>query len=276
MTFYSFLKGIDNVLAQEYALERFKESNPVISRKVETKKKEPVILFEEEKDRFDGILTRLDTLDADNIAIKYCHIRKISKDRFPELYYVDDVAKLEQISPKYKNKILGHEPRLVMPFYDWDGNLCGVTARDLSGKSSLRYIELKVREDVPLIFGTQSVDRSKHIYVVEGPIDSLFVKNSIAVGGTSFSKIDQLGVDKNNITYIIDNQPRNRDVCGVYKKIIDRGVRVVIWPQSVVHKDINDIVTKSGISGDALMDLIDKNTYQNLSALAAFNSWKRV
>lgn len=271
MSFYSFLKGIDNVLAQEYALERFKESGTTFKKP--KKPQEPVVLFEEEKDRFDGLLERLDTLDDENIAVKYCLYRKIPRKRFKELYYVDDISKLAQISPKYKDKIKSKEPRLVLPFYDWDGNLCGVAARDLSGKSNLRYIELKVKEDVPLIFGTESVDRSKHMYVVEGPIDSLFVKNSIAVGGTSFGKIE---VDKNNTTYIIDNQPRNRDVCGIYKKIIDRGVKVVIWPSSIKDKDINDIVLNTGLIGDDLMRLIDQNTYQGLAALVAFNNWKRI
>lgn len=281
MSFYSFLKTIDNVLSQEYALERFQETDKSPFKKESPK--ENIIQFDEPVDSymnhmglFDSFMTQLNKLGDDNIAVKYCKLRKIPKSRYDNLYYVDDVSKLEQISPKYKNKIFGHEPRLVMPFYDWDGDLVGITARDLGGKSSLRYLELKLKDDVPLIFGTESIDKNKRIYVVEGPIDSLFVKNSIAVAGTGFLKVSQLGIDKNNITYIIDNQPRNKEVCGVYKKVIDSGASIVIWPQNLVGKDVNDIIQNSNMSTDSLMDLIDRNTYKGLAAVAAFNSWKRI
>ena len=51
---------------------------------------------------------------------------------------------------------------------------------------SLRYILVKIEEDSPTVFGLDSVDLEKEVFVVEGPIDSLFLPNSIACAGVVF------------------------------------------------------------------------------------------
>lgn len=285
MAFFTFLKNTDGILYKEYCLEKFKDEsarNPVekpskksvVKHEVTTPKAQKVA--ENSNSRLiDHIMDRLDGLDDNHEAVQFCLSRKIPREKFKELYYVDDAKKLEQLSSKYKDKILGREPRLVLPFFDWKGQFAGFTARDILGKSGLRYVQLKVKEDVPLIFGTETANPKKPMYVVEGPIDSLFIDNCIAVCGTAFTKLDELNVDKNNLTVIVDNQPRNREVCKVYSTFIDKGYKIVIWPQTLEEKDINDIIL-SGISKEKLMQIINRNTYQGLAAKAAFLAWKRV
>jgi hypothetical protein len=172
-----------------------------------------------------------------------------------------------------KNRIKGEEPRLVMPLYDNKLQLAGVTCRAL-GNEELRYITVKIKQDELLVFGRESVNSKKHIYVTEGPIDSLFLPNAIAVIGTGFNKLELLEYSKDNMTVIVDNQPRNKEVCKVIENLVEKDYNVVIWPQSLKEKDINDIV-KAGKSLAYVQSLIDKNTFRGLQARANFYAWKR-
>lgn len=269
--FGSFLKQIDTLMYNQYTMERYTEGLPLNKphQKVEDKFKmaEPVF---EKKNILDELLDRLDTLPEDNEAIQFCLKRKIPREKFDKLYFIDDIRKIEQLSEKYKNKIQTSEPRLVIPFYDADGVLTGVTCRALRNES-LRYVTIKISEDKPFIFGLDSVDKSKTVYVVEGPIDSLFIPNCIAVAGTAFGKLDVVGIDKSKLVVVFDNQPRNKEVSKLIDKTIDSNYNVVIWPQTMQEKDINDIV----LAGKDPVKIIKKNVYNGLEAKVKFVAWKR-
>jgi hypothetical protein len=111
------------------------------------------------------------------------------------------------------------------------------------------------------------------MYVCEGPLDSLFLANCIAVGGTGFGKLGSLGLDKNNLTVIIDNQPRNSEVCKVYDRIIKDGYRVLIWPDYTSAKDINELVLQ-GCNNPSM--IMDNNSYAGLTAQLKFNTWRKI
>lgn len=270
--FGAFLKEFNSTLYSRYSLEKYRPGNGELRFDEPPK---PIIKEPEVPSRLiDSLLDRLDTLDEDNVAVQFCNKRKIPKEKFSQLYYVDDVKKIEQLSSKYKDKIESHEPRLVLPFYDFKGQLTGVSCRAL-GDETLRYIHIKIKEDVPLIFGTETLNRNKRVYVTEGQIDSLFIPNAIAVSGIAFTKIGTLGIPKNRMTVIIDNQPRNREVVKVYKKFIDEGHEIVIWPQNLDAKDINDMIL-SGLTSKQIVDIINKNTFSGLEAEIKLMAWKRI
>ena len=271
MSFSYFLKTHNGQLYSEYCLEQFrKPSGKVTDDDIAPP---PVPQFKPKR-LIDEILDRLDTLPDDNIAVQYARKRQIPESRFKELYFIDNVKNLEQLSERYRDKIVTEEPRLVLPFFDWKGQITGLTARAL-GNESLRYLTIKVKEDELLIFGTESVKLDRRVYCCEGPIDSLFIDNCIAVAGTGFTKLDQLNIPKNNLTVIIDNQPRNREVVKLYKQFIDKGYDVCIWPENMNGKDINEYV-QNGMSPDQLKKLIDSNTYSGLQGVVKFNQWKKV
>ena len=136
---------------------------------------------------------------------------------------------------------------------------------------TLRYILVKVREQSPTVFGLEQVVEDNLITVVEGPIDSLFLENCIACSGTSFNKIDELGFDIDNVRIIFDNQPKSREVCKLMSKYVDRNYNVVIWPESITQKDINDMVRE----GLDVQDIVNNNTYNGLSAKFKFTKWKK-
>jgi len=56
---------------------------------------------------------------------------------------------------------------------------------------------------------------------------------------------------------------------------IDNHFNVVIWPDMIVDKDINDMIL-SGFDKDELCDIIKKNTFINLRAKMEFVNWKKV
>lgn len=271
MSFGNFLKNLDTLLFSQYSLEKYSENNTVklTNNTLPLVFEQPVFKSFEQK-LLDNILVRLDTLSEENEAVNFCKERKIPKEQFNRLYYIDSIKKIVQLNEAYKESIRGEEPRLVMPFFDTTGQLTGVTCRALRGEA-LRYITIKVKEDAPLIFGFNTVDKSKNILVVEGPIDSLFLKNCIAVAGTSFGKITALNIDLKKLVLIFDNQPRNKEVCKVIEKNIDQGYNVVIWPQTIEAKDVNDMV----IAGVDVASIVNKNIYSGLTAKAKFIAWKR-
>lgn len=271
ISFGNFLRDLDAMTYSQYSLERYSEGHSKAANAVpEFKFEEPVFKSSDER-LIDKLLDRLDTQAVDNEAVLFCEQRKIPKEKFKQLYYINNIKDIVQLNEKYKESIKGEEPRLVLPFYDELGQLSGVTCRALRGEA-LRYITVKVKDETPLIFGINDIDKKKPIHVVEGPIDSLFVDNCIAVGGTSFGKLAQLNLPKDNLVIIFDNQPRNKEVCAIIEKNIDQGYKVVIWPQTLQEKDINDMV----LAGKNVTRIIKENTFSGLTAKAKFYSWKRV
>jgi len=99
----------------------------------------------------------------------------------------------------------------------------------------------------------------------------LFLPNSIAVGGTTFGKLDTLSLPKDKLIVAMDNQPRNKEVCKILDKIIERQYNVVIWPQTIDEKDINDMV----LNNRDPVKIISKNIFSGLQAKVKFTEWKR-
>ena len=69
----------------------------------------------------------------------------------------------------------------------------------------------------------------------------------------------------------MDNEPRNEAICKILHNNIKEGHRVVIWPDSITEKDINDMV----IANLDVEEIINYNTFQNLEAELKFRSWRK-
>ena len=271
MFFSTFLKSMDESLYQQYSFENYAEGKPLTAvAKEEIKFEQPVFKTKEET-LLDKILDRLDTLPDDNEAVKFCLDRKIPREKFNRLYFIDNVKKVVQLNESYKELIKTEEPRLILPFFDDLGQLSGITCRALRGEA-LRYITVKVKEQTPLIFGVNEIDSSKPVYVVEGPIDSLFLDNAIAVASSALGKVKQLKTSDVEYVMVFDNQPRNKELCAIMNKAISSDYKIVIWPQTIQEKDINDMV----LANRNVSKIIKENTFQGLEAKMKFIGWKRV
>ena len=265
-TFSKFLEGLNNDLYKQYTLEKYKEGAGNNKPKSTIKFKQPTFT---KKNILDSKLQRLDKLPKDNIEIKYCESRGIPTTKYKHLYFVDNVQKLEDVHEKYKDRVLGEEPRLVIPYYK-DDHLVGLTCRAL-GNESLRYLTLRVDDNLPLIYNIDNVDIDRIIYVTEGPIDSLFLDNSVAVSNADLKKVSNY-FPKDKLVLVFDNEPRNEEIVKIINKAIEDKFKVVIWPTFIKEKDINDMQ----LSKINYKELIKNNTYSGLTLQLNFNKWKRI
>ena len=208
------------------------------------------------------------------VAQEFVDSRQIPKERQEELWFVPIAQSLNLLSHKYRDRVLGNDPRVILPFEDENGELVGITGRAIND-SPLRYLTMRFLDDVPLIYNIKNVDKTKTIYVTEGPIDSLFLPNSIAVGGSDFKKIDDSL--KENAIIIYDNEPRNTEIIKKINEVIDLGYNVCIWNEKKVSefKDINDMIM-GGLSQEEIVEIINSNTYNGLSAKTKLQEYKKI
>jgi hypothetical protein len=208
------------------------------------------------------------------VAKKYLEDRKIPKVHFNELWYTEHPQSLSLLSSKYKDRVLGNDPRIILPFFSEDGELIGISGRAIND-SPLRYLTMRFRDDLPLIFNLNKVDRTKTIYVTEGPIDSLFLPNSIAVAGSDFKKIDE--TIKDSSVLIFDNEPRNKEILKKIDEVIDLGYSVCVWNDRRVdaYKDINEMIL-NGLTEQEVKSIIDECTTDGLSAKLKLQEYKKI
>jgi hypothetical protein len=118
------------------------------------------------------------------------------------------------------------------------------------------------------------VDPKKKIYIVEGPLDSLFLRNSIAMVGAG--ALDQIPahLKYSKGVYVLDNEPRNLQIVNYNERLIELGKDVCIWPSRIKEKDINDMAYNK--STRTIEKIIDDNTYSGLEATLKLNEWRKV
>ena len=258
MSFNSLLKTMDTSLHKQYTLEKFKEGHTGKNFVVEAPK------LEFKKPVFKKSIN-LPKASSNARAKEYLVNRKIDPDKF---YYAENFMEWANTQRKTFNNIVKDEPRIIIPLYDEDKNMIGFQGRALNS-SPTKYITVMLDDEAPKVYGLESIDTELPIYVVEGPFDSTFVNNSVALCGSD----GDMGYFKGSDTILVyDNEPRNREIVNRIGKCIDRGEKVVIWPNGVKEKDINDMV----LAGHDVMSMLKLNTYSGLEAKLKFNTWKKI
>lgn len=276
MSLGSLIKHVDPNLYEEYCMERYKSGET--GRKAHKTHNfifKPVVFESKRKeDPFKGILTPLKKLDESHEAIKYVKNRMIPESRYADLYFVDDSTKLREFIPDQENKIVTDEPRLILPYFDDENELVGLSGRALRGEK-LRYLTLRIKEESPMLFNMQSIDKTQKIYVTEGPIDSLFLPNSVAVGSANLKYAGNY-LPKESLVLVYDNEPRNKNIMRELKSAITEGFSVCIWPKTYREKDINDLVKNANLTSGEITETINKNTFCGARASLAFTTWSLV
>ena len=254
----NFIKKLDTTLHKQYTLEKFKEGHTGRSFVVD----EPEFTFK--KPVFKKKLN-LPKASENPVANNYLVKRKLNPEKF---YYTDKFKEWSNTQKQTFDSTYRDEPRIIIPMYDTEKNLIGFQGRSLT-PNSVKYITVMLDEEAPKIYGLETINSKLPIYVVEGPFDSTFIDNSVALCGSD----GDLGYFKGSDTILVyDNEPRNREIVGRIERCIDRNQKVVIWPSNIVEKDINDMV----LAGHDVMSMIKLNTYSGLEAKVKFNSWKKV
>ena len=258
MSFNNFLKTMDTTLHKQYTLEKFKEGHTGKNFVVETPK------LEFKKPVFKKSLN-LPKASSDSVARKYLENRKLDPEKF---YFANKFKEWTNSQKKTFDTIGRDESRIIIPMYDEEKQLIGFQGRALNNSPN-KYITIMLQEDASKIYGLETIDRKLPIYVVEGPFDSTFIDNSVALCG---SDGDIRGLEECDLIFVYDNEPRNREIVKRIESCIGRNERVVIWPKNVIEKDINDMV----LAGHNVMDVLKSNTYVGLQAKVKFNHWKKI
>ena len=277
MSLANFLKEIDPTIHDEYQKEKLAEKYS--SQQVGLSARQPDIT----RVRFPKYireaafkkLSKISSLHHGNPAKSYVDLRKIPTKHHHRLFLCLKFKEwVNTIIPDKFESIDKDEPRLIIPFIDMDGSLIGFTGRAF-GASKLRYITIHVDMEKPLLFGLDAIDKTKKIYVTEGPIDSLFLPNAIAMGSSNnLNGLKQFIDDPSRFVIVLDNEPKNKDICSIVDKAIGLGYNVCIWPQSMEQKDINEMVL-AGIKPEDVKLIIDCNTVTGLEAKLKLTHWKK-
>lgn len=267
-SFGKLLQHVDSRLYDEYFFELYK--NPKEKDTVSYINEVPVFNLKSAKEilcNFENI----GNLSNDHIAIQYLIKRDIPKIHWNKFYYTDNENKLEEICDKYKGRIKGSCPRLIIPILNRNKEMIGCTARALT-ESKLRYVTIKFDDNSDsMIYGLDEWNSTQFTYVTEGLFDSLFLPNSLAVNGSSMKSVKKL-VDKLNTVFILDNEPRNKDICRNINSLIKEGFYVCIWPSKIFFKDINEMHLNGVVD---IKRIIDTNTFRNLEAELHYNDWRK-
>jgi hypothetical protein len=274
--FTNFLNEVDPNLKKQYILEKFGNKTKKKPKTVDDFFKSDVKpkFKTTQNTKLQG-LERIDSLDPSHPAVKYVKSRKIPEDHIKRLYWTDAFQKWTNTVVKNKFRTIKFdEARLVIPFFSEDGQLIAFQGRTLNPKNELRYITIKVDESVCKLYGLDKMDTTKPVYVLEGPIDSMFIPNAIAMAGSDMNK--KCVLDKGaEFVIVMDNENRNKEIVGKIEGFINAGFSVCIWDDNIKEKDVNDMVLK-GMTPESIFKSIKRHTYKGLQATMALSKWSRV
>ena len=257
MTFSNFLKQLDPVIHKQYVFERFKNNSTGRGTVVE----EPTFKFEEPKFK---TKIRIPLCSEIRRGREYLQARRLDPKRF---YWAEDFAGfVNSIKPTFGSNV-PKESRIIIPLY-YKKDLIGIQGRSVD-PSPVKYITTIFYDDAPKIYGLDNIRKDAPVFVTEGPFDSTFISNSIAMCGAD-ADVRRWGVS--DPVWIYDNEPRSKEIVKRISDTIDRGEKVVIWPNNIYEKDINDMV----LAGHDVQSIVESNVYDGLEANLKFTTWKRI
>ena len=273
----NLVKHTDASLYQEYILERYKAGESGNSNYQKPSFDIPQPKFDKvKKQNSFEYADRISDLPSGHFCLTYVQKRKIPEKFYSELFYTTNYEKfIKKLIPDCEKELVP-DARLVIPFYNEYNELIAVTGRSLeSGNKVLRYVTVRTNDSKDkLLYGMDRVDLNEPVKIVEGQIDSMFLHNCVASGDGNLS-IAAKNIDCEEKILIYDNEKRNKEILKMMHNSIELGYKVVIWPDCIHSKDINEMVM-SGISPDAIEEIISNNTFSGLEAQTRFTFWKRV
>jgi len=257
MSFNNFLKQVDPAIHKQYTMEKFKSGHTGRNFVAE----EPVLEFEAPKFKKNLNLPKA----SEHPRSKgYLTARKLDPEKF---YYAENFKQFANSIKHTFDDTKHDEDRIIIPLY-YQKNLIGFQGRSIDF-NPVKYITVMLKDDAPKIYGLDNIRTDAPVYVTEGPFDSTFIRNAVAMCGAD-ADISKWGIS--DPVWIYDNEPRNREILSRISKTIDSGAKVVIWPSGIDDKDINDMV----MSGLDVQSVIESNTYSGLEAKLKFTTWKKI
>jgi hypothetical protein len=268
----NLIKQVDPAVHKEYVLERYKtgETNKVVEAPLPLKTRLPII-----KQKYEHAVYVSELPDG-HYCKDYVIARNIPKEKWNKLLFTEKYLDFINALVPDHGKNINNDARLVIPFFNKDKELVAVSGRALGETTyKLRYVTLRTNDsEDKLIYGLDTINQSEVIQIVEGPIDSLFLNNTIASGDANLNKTAE-SMNVENVVLVFDNEPRNKEIVKMIQTAIKAGRKVVIWPDTMIGKDINEMI-QNGVSAGEVQDIISNNTFQGVKANLKFNYWKKI
>lgn len=237
-----YLKNYFPDIYEEFRKEAYLNNyfNDEVSTNHKFDYKEPEKVESDDVKHFSNILKGSSELFT--LALDYCKFRKIPEEIYSKFFVATGGV---------------FQGRLVIPFYDNFGKIYYYTARTLIG-STPKYLNRRFGDKK--IYNIFGIDKSLPVIVLEGPIDSMFVKNSIAIVGLKMSEESLEEIKDLKRYFILDNDKGGRKNS---LKWLQKEEYVFNWKKFLNDlkldgvKDINDLVLKTGKLEWSFEDLKD-------------------
>lgn len=275
--FSKFLEEQDPQLHKEYLMETLKEKATAtfVDKPVDSFASKPT--FSTIGNKPFKELKKISQLSHTHSAKRYILSRLIPSNLHYKIFYVENGYNWAKkwLPEKFPGDAFnGKDPRIVLPLSDGNGRTFGAVARSIDPNNKQRYLKLNWNDDdTGFIYGLDTVDQTKRVYVLEGQFDSMFIPNSVAVGSLHW-KLIQKHITAEDVVMVLDNEPRNETTKLSVDSAINSGYNVCIWPSTIMQKDINDMVI-SGLEPADVRAIIDNNTFSGLKAKLAFSVWAK-
>jgi hypothetical protein len=188
----------------------------------------------------------------------------LNKIRFCKNFY--DLTKTllkEDTFKSYK------EPCIIIPFFKKNKQIEIFQARFFNPKITPKYLTVKFNPDAQKIYNADYIDPEKTVWILEGPIDSMFVENSVAMAGADIK------LDYKDQVWVYDNERNNEEINKKVLTKIEKNSKVVIYKVSDKFKDINDGIMKGMFEKKDIISMLRERTFSGLKAKLEFTKFKR-
>ncbi len=276
-TLGNLLKDVDPSLYKEYVLENYKTGQTNNHQRANSILQITSPKFGKvDKQKVFEHAEWCDKLPEQHFCIAYLKARQIPKELYKMFLFTSKYKQFVDALVPNHGKVIVDDARLVIPFYNKYNDLIAISGRALeTSDKTLRYITIRTNDDEnKLIYGMERVNLLEKIYLVEGPIDSLFINNCLASGDANLV-LTAKEISSGDKVLIFDNEPRNKEVVKLMQNAIKLGHDVVIWPSNIKGKDINEMVL-NGVTSTEIQSIISSNTFRSIQAQLKFNMWKKV
>jgi DNA-directed RNA polymerase subunit RPC12/RpoP len=268
--FSTILKDHFPDVYRAYALEKFSgikrdkpeddfwnESSKIVEMPKFKKKLSPA-------DHFD----KMSVLHWSHPARVYCDNRGIEESQLDRIWWTDSFWKTCGAIGTESKIPDRDEGRIVFPLIDPNEGMIGVQGRSI-GKSKLRYATIQFKPG-QMVYGRERIVSTSATIALEGPFDTFFVHNSVAICGAQ--NTDE---SLNGYTWYLDQEPRNQQIVRKMRQLAEKGNKITLMPEKYLERDPNELHLELNLSRSEITELALRHSYQGIEALLKLASWKR-
>jgi len=295
-SFEYYLKLYEPILYREYIFDKFKsgrihKNTFKFEKKDHVEKVGDIVVKKFLNDKIkSGLIKNIPKIKVD-IVRDYLYDRQVPRNKLKNLFYIENFYSnlyeplkvlIKTITQEEVRNIYETDPRVFWFIKNRANEIVGIQGRSLNPKSKLRYLTIKITDDV-MVGNIEKIQPSERVYVTEGYFDSLFLPNAVSLNGSGFKQtLNELKkIKSKEIVFVFDNEPYNNEIRKKVKEAVDMSISdrnskigICLLPKSIrnIGKDINEYI-KNGIDKQKLLNIIIDNTYYRSTAKIQMLKW---